>query len=93
MQFMNSSLEKLSKNFSDNDLAREFGSQNSMLLKWRNDYPYEYMNIFERSSDKKIKSYYYRSLKGGTTGNTGEKLNGYITDEQNLSCIKKWKMI
>ena len=33
MQFMNSSLEKLSKHFSDNDLAREFGSQNLMLLK------------------------------------------------------------
>ena len=27
MQFTNSSLEKLSKHFSDNDLAREFGSQ------------------------------------------------------------------
>ena len=48
MQFMNSSLEKLSKHFSDNDLAREFGSQNLMLLKWWDDYPYEYMNIFER---------------------------------------------
>ena len=36
MQFMNSSLEKLVKNFSDNDfkyLTEEFGSKNFMLLK------------------------------------------------------------
>ena len=36
MQFMNSSLEKLVKNFSDNDfkyLTEEFGSKNFVLLK------------------------------------------------------------
>ena len=46
MQFMNSSLEKLVKNFSDNDfkyLTQEFGSKNLELLKQKDAYLYEYM--------------------------------------------------
>ena len=46
MQFMNSSLEKLVKNLSDNDfkyLTEEFGSKNLELLKQKDAYPYEYM--------------------------------------------------
>ena len=49
MQFMNSSLEKLVKNLSDNDfkyLTEEFGSKNLELLKQKDAYPYEYMNNF-----------------------------------------------
>ena len=44
MQFMNSNLEKLVKNFSDNDFKysiQEFGSKNSELLKQEGAYPYE----------------------------------------------------
>ena len=56
MQFMNSSLEKLVKNLSDVDLrylVEEFGSENLELLKQKGDYPYEYMNSFERFNEKK----------------------------------------
>ena len=50
MQFMNSSLDKLVKNLSDEDfkyLVEEFGSENLELLKQKGDYPYEYMNSFK----------------------------------------------
>ena len=56
---MNSSLDKLVKNLSDKDfkyLAEEFGSENLELLKQKDAYPYEYMNMnsFERFNEKKI---------------------------------------
>ena len=56
MQFMNSSLDKLVKNLSDEDfkyLVEEFGSKNLELLKQKGAYPYEYMNSFERFNEKK----------------------------------------
>ena len=46
---MNSSLEKLVKNLTDNDfnyLIEEFDSKNLELLKQKGVYPYEYMNRF-----------------------------------------------
>ena len=55
MQFMNSSLEKLVKNFSDNNfkyLTPEFGSKNLELLKEKYAYPYEYVNSFKRFREK-----------------------------------------
>ena len=57
MQFMNSSLDKLVKNMSDEDskyLVEEFGSKNLELLKQNDAYPYEYMNSFERFNEKKL---------------------------------------
>ena len=51
MQFMNSSLDKLVKNMSDEDfkyLVEEFDSENLKLLKQKDAYHYEYMNSFER---------------------------------------------
>ena len=50
MQFMNSSLEKLDKNLSDDDfknLTEEFGSKNLELLKQKSAYPCDYMNNFK----------------------------------------------
>ena len=50
MQFMNSNLEKLVKNLSDNDfkyLAKECGSKNLELLKEKDAYPYEYMTVLK----------------------------------------------
>ena len=96
MQFMNSTLEKPVKNLSDKSfkyLTQEFGSENLMLRKQKNVYPYdEYMNSFERFSEEKLsdKKCFYKSLKGGTTDDNGEKLNDYITDEEYLACIKIW---
>ena len=70
MQFMNSSLDKLVKNLSDEDfkyLIKEFGSKNLELLKQKVAYPYEYMNSFEKFNEKKLpaKKYFYSSTKDG----------------------------
>ena len=57
MQFMNSSLDKLVKNLPDEDfkyLIKEFGSEDLELLKEKDDYPYEYMNSFEKFNEKKL---------------------------------------
>ena len=68
MQFVNSSLHKLVKNLSDEDfkyLLEEFGSENLELLKQKRDYPYEYMNSFERFNEEKLsaRKYFYSSIK------------------------------
>ena len=55
MQFMYSSLEKLIKNLTDDDLkylAQEFGSKDLELLKQKDAYPYEYMSSFKRFSEE-----------------------------------------
>ena len=57
MQFMNSSLDKLVKNLSDNDfkyLTEEFGSKNLELLKQKGVYPYEYIDSFKRFNEEKL---------------------------------------
>ena len=54
---MNSSLEKLVKNLTDDDfkyLTEEFGFKNLELLKQKGAYPYEYMNSFKRFYEKKL---------------------------------------
>ena len=68
MQFMNSSLDKLVKNLSNEDfkyLVEEFGSKNLELLKQNDAYPYEYMNSFERFNEKKLpaRKYFFGSIK------------------------------
>ena len=54
MQFMNSSLESLVKNFSDNDfkyLSEEFSGELLDLVKEKGAYPYEYMDSFKKFSE------------------------------------------
>ena len=54
---MSSSIDKLVKNFSDEDfkyLIEEFGSENLELLKQKGNYPYKYMNSFERFNEEKL---------------------------------------
>ena len=95
MQFMNSSVEKLVKNLSDNDfkyLTEEFGSKNLELLKQKDAYPYEYMDSFKRFNEEKLpdKECFYSSVKDGTTGDNGRKFGGYISDKDYLMCNKIW---
>ena len=95
MQFMNSSLEKLVKNLSDDDfkyLTKEFGSKNLELLKQKGAYPYEYMDSFKRFNEEKLpdKTYFHSSVKDRTTDNNGKKLNGHISDEDYLMSKKIW---
>ena len=55
MQFVDSTLDKFVKKLSDEDfkyLVEEFCPENLQLLKQKGDYPYEYMNSFERFNEK-----------------------------------------
>ena len=84
MQFMNSSLDKLAKNLSDQDfknLIEEFGSKNLQLLK---QVLYEY-DSFERLPDKK---YFYSSIKDGKIGDHGKISDGHIDVNDYLTCKK-----
>ena len=100
MQFMNFSLDKLVKNLSDEDfkyLVEEFGSENLELLKQKGDYPYEYMNSFERFNEEKLpaRKYFYSSTKDGKIGDDGKILDGHISVKDYLTREKfldKFKM-
>ena len=57
MQFMNSSLDALVKNLSDNGFkyfSEELGDEFVKLVKQKGVYPYEYMDSFERFSEDKL---------------------------------------
>ena len=93
MQFINSSLDKLVKNLSDNDfkyLTEEFGSKNLELLKQKDAYLYEYMDSFKRFGEEKLpdKKCFYSSVKDGTTSDSGEKLESHISNKDYLTCKK-----
>ena len=54
MQFMNSGLDKLVKNVSEEDfkyLVEELYSENLEVLKQKDAYPYEYMNTFKKFNE------------------------------------------
>ena len=95
MQFMNSGLDKLVKNLSDEDfkyLVEEFGSKNLELLRQKGDYPYEYMNSFERFNEEKLpaRKYFYSSTKDGKIGDDGKISDGHISLKDYLTCEKIW---
>ena len=95
MQFINSSLDKLVRNLTDNYfkyLTEEFGFKNLELLKQKDAYPYEYMDSFKRFGDKELpdRECFHSSIKDGTTGDNGEKLDDHISGEDNLTCKKIW---
>ena len=57
MQFMNSSLDSLFKNLSDNDfkyLPEELSGKFLELVKQKGVYPYEYMDSFKKFSENKL---------------------------------------
>ena len=56
MQFMNSCLDELVKNLSDNNfklLSQELSGDLSELIKHKGVYPYEYMDSFEKFFEDK----------------------------------------
>ena len=68
MQFMNSSLDSLVKNSSDNDfknLSKEFSGEFLELVKQKGVYPYEYMDSSDKFSENKLpdRSKFFSSLK------------------------------
>ena len=70
----------------------EFEFKNLELLKQNGVYPYEYIDSFERFSEKELpdKECFYSSVKDGTTGDNGKKLDGHINDEDYLAGKKSW---
>ena len=68
MQFMNSSLDSLVKNLSDNDckyLSEEFSGEFLKLVKQKGLYPYEYMDSFKTFSKNTLhnRCKFFSSLK------------------------------
>ena len=92
---MNFSLEKLVKSLSDNDfkyLSEELGSENLELFKQKDTCAYECMDSFKRFGEETLpdQKRFYSSVKDGTTGDNGKKLDGHINDEDYLTCKKIW---
>ena len=48
------------------------------------------MDSFKRFNEEKLpdKKCFYSSVKDGTTGDNGKKLDGHISDEDYLTCKK-----
>ena len=95
MQFMNSSLDKLVNNLSDEDfkyLVEEFGFDNLKLLKQKGDYLYEYMNSFKKFDEDKLpaRKYFFSSKKKRKIDNDGKISDGYVSIEDYLMCEKSW---
>ena len=95
MQFMNSSLDKLVKNLLDEDfkyLVEEFGSKNLKILKQKGDYPYEYMNSFERFNGEKLsaRKKLFSSAEKRKISNDGKILDGHVSIENYLMSRKIW---
>ena len=95
MQFMNSSLYKLVKNVSVEDfkyLIEKFGSKNVELLKQKGDYPYNYMNSFERFNEENLpaRKYFYSSTKDRKIGDDGKISDGHVSDKYCFTCEKIW---
>ena len=92
---MNSGLDKLVKNLSDEDfkyLVEEFSSENLELLKQKGAYPYEYMNSFERFNEEKLpaRKYFYSSTKDGKIGDDGKISDSHTSVKDYLTCKKIW---
>ena len=93
MQFMNSSLDKLVKNLSDEYfkyLVKEFGFENLEILKQKGAYLYEYMNSFKRFNEEKLcaRKYFFSSTKKGKIHEDGKISDGHISIEDYLTCEK-----
>ena len=76
MQFMNSSLDSLVKNLSDNDikyLSEEFRSEFLGLVKQKGVLPYEYTDSFKKFSENKLpdKCKFFSSLKDACISGKG----------------------
>ena len=94
MQFMNSSFDKLVKNLPIEDfkcLVGEFGYENLELLKQKGNYPYEYMNRFERFSEKTAcqKIFLQFNKKKGKIGDDGKISDSHISVKGYLMCKKR----
>ena len=84
MQFMNSGLNALLKNLTDNHfkyLSQELNGEQLNLVKQERVYPHEYMDSFEKFSEDKLPNRYgfYSSLK-----------DGHISEKDYLHAVNVW---
>ena len=87
MQFVNSSLDSLVKNFKDNDFkyfSQEVTDEQLKLLKQKGVYPYEYMDSFKKFSDDELPNRFelFSSLK-----------DECISKKDYLHAINVWNML
>ena len=61
-------------------------------MKEKGDYPYEYMNSFERFNAEKspARNNFYSSTKVGKIGNNGKISDSHISVKNYLTCEKIW---
>ena len=90
MQFMNSILDELVKNLSDENfkyLVKEFRSESLEILKQKDAYAYEYTNSFERFNKEKLpaKKDFYSSIKDEKISDDGKILDGHISVKDYLT--------
>ena len=73
-------------------LVEEFCSENLELFKQKGDYPYEYMNSFERFNEETLpaRKYFYSSTKDRKIGDDGKISDGHISFKDYLTCEKTW---
>ena len=98
MRFMNSSLDALVKNLTDNDsknLPQEFNGEQLNLVKQKGVYPYEYMDSFKKFSEDKLPDRYefYSSLKDRRINEKDKCISekdGYISEEDHLHAVNVW---
>ena len=71
-------------------LTEEFDFKILEFLKQKDAYPYEYIDSFKRFGEEKLpnKECFYNFVKYGTIGDSGEKGDGHINDENYLTCKK-----
>ena len=82
LQFYNSSLDTLVSNINNEDfkhLTSEFTFDKLEILKWKDAYPYEWVDSYEKFKYQKLplKECFYLSLRDGKRN----KSNGHISDE------------
>ena len=92
---MNSCLDKLVKNLSDEDfkyLVEKFGSENLEILRQKGAYPYEYMNNFKRFNEEKLppRKDFFSSTKKGRIDNDGKIPNDHVNIKDHSTCEKIW---
>ena len=95
MQFMNSSLDKLVKDLSDEDfkyLVKEFSCESLELLKQKGAYPYEYMNSFKRFNEDKLcaRKYFFSSTKDKKISEDGKISDDHVSIEDYMVCERIW---
>ena len=61
-------------------------------MKEKGDYPYEYMNSFERFNEEKLsaRKNFYSSTKDWKIGDNGKISDGHISVKDYLTCEKIW---